>query len=1511
MGFVFSIFMFSGVISAAALNVTETELAASGVKNFTETYNDIPGYVVVNNKNSSSPSFLKTTTTWTIQLNNGATTPVTISIVNAPTGPSGSATGTLSKSEYLTVATNVKNFITSNGRAPNYASSSLGNIRYESLLYTYSKVLDFYKSNGRLPNTVSVVYVVGVRTNGVVIPPQDYAPPTVTANPVGGVYGSTRIVTLTATDNHDLHPSIYYTLNGSTPTTSSTRYTNPININTPGNTILKFMARDASGNQAAVQTMTYTLKLVKNIRTGNIYTSIQSAIDDSSTLNGDIIQVHAGTFTENILITKKLTLMAVTGENVILRSQNSYGTIIRINSPGNGTTIRGFIINGSTSTTGIFLHNVSDCVITGNTINNDVSNNNANGVQSYGAINCTISENDINHNGMGIWLTYNSTSNNIQHNSLTYNNFNGIQIDNSNKNTVQDNIASYNKGDGIYIYYSNFNNILNNTAMYQNNDFGNAGISVYSSYYNSVLNNILKYNGFGLYLGYSLNNTIRKNTITNNGHGIYIMNSSDKINYNNIYSNSKIGLINNGEGTSNASRNWWGHSSAPTQGSTDGNDYYNNGGSCPIEPWLIQNANAYIIYNENTQLLFTTIQEAINDSTTSPGDTIKLDNRSYNENIIINKKVNLKADDDANPTTIGTITINSGGCGTKIQGLTINGNINLNANNCTIIDNIIIGNGTSGIIASNSINNKIAYNDITSNGFNGIQSNSSSNKISYNTIHGCVTGIYSENSINTIIGNNIINNYNGICTYNSTDTIQFNRITENTYGLKNEIGTINATNNWWGSNFPVVSSNSPSDIYIVSGTVTYNPSLILRVNVSSTNSGGKTSVTADLTHNNQGEDTSSQGHVPNGIPVNFTTNFGTIINSAYTFKGKATTILNLGSTQNATVTAGASVDHQSASTTGLISTGTAVLNITSTAIDNATGQPLNITYNISLNSSVTWLSVIWIPTGMFSDELKIMVNGIVVEDKFFHNIAYTTWMNSYSSSVFDAILDTNLQFGSGNVLTAFWDNLATTYNLNATELSFVKNHRLDFIDNITFDIEYPGVPGLNLTITDPESNNDINLNFPGNVIHRTSQIIYVGSPYEGLKSFAIATTKVTNDVVNYWWSQYSFYQSSDYAAFVAFYTALLVEYSHDQIGDNITSDVTWDRTSPIIVSFGDEHFETYLTLESDHSMGMTVVGTPENVREFNFVTSSNISVIEFVIMNSMRDYLYLSSPNVNFSSVMVDLVNDYLFDPESLDISVQNGFIIISSEFNNGMFIVIDLETGIVRDMNTINNFCGVNLIVDLKAIAHFTPNGPTSIFGHQLVYGPVNLYWDGLGDVFIANGYWFYGNHDPVNDQIWVVGEFVLLVNGVGVYTFGNHDGGLVYHDDIDITSFLNIGYNTIAVVINSSGDTIGNSWLWAIEVYDRDEEKKPPQTFPIPAPDALPIPYPWNMTNPPINIPNDWPIEILINSTDPIKIFPDDTNFNWYTNEEEIPDPKLPLPPIPVYTDGQWMWLRLYLYI
>ncbi|MEN6552336.1 MAG: hypothetical protein ABFC34_05545 [Methanobacterium sp.] len=197
--------------------------------------------------------------------------------------------------------------------------------------------------------------------------------------------------------------------------------------------------------------------------------------------------------------------------------------------------------------------------------------------------------------------------------------------------------------------------------------------------------------------------------------------------------------------------------------------------------------------------------------------------------------------------------------------------------------------------------------------------------------------------------------------------------------------TVNATNNWWGSN--TNPTTTLHGIYSQGGSVNSTSWLVLDVNVSSTNSGGNTSITADLTHNNQGGDTSSQGHIPNGIPVNFTSTFGTVIPTAYTVKGKASTILNLSSLDTATVTATASLDNQTVNTTGIISAGVAVLNITSTAIDNSTGLPLNITYNIPLNESVTWLSVLWINNGMFTDELQIIVDGTVVQDKFFNNTA--------------------------------------------------------------------------------------------------------------------------------------------------------------------------------------------------------------------------------------------------------------------------------------------------------------------------------------------------------------------------------------------------------------------------------------------------------------------------------------------------------------------------------------------
>ncbi len=70
-------------------------------------------------------------------------------------------------------------------------------------------------------------------------------PPSTTANPLGGTYGSSQSVTLTCTDPQGLGcGNIYYTTDGSTPTTSSPVYSSAILISATAT--LKYFARDVA-----------------------------------------------------------------------------------------------------------------------------------------------------------------------------------------------------------------------------------------------------------------------------------------------------------------------------------------------------------------------------------------------------------------------------------------------------------------------------------------------------------------------------------------------------------------------------------------------------------------------------------------------------------------------------------------------------------------------------------------------------------------------------------------------------------------------------------------------------------------------------------------------------------------------------------------------------------------------------------------------------------------------------------------------------------------------------------------------------------------------------------------------------------------------------------------------------------------------------------------------------------------------------------------------------------------
>lgn len=78
--------------------------------------------------------------------------------------------------------------------------------------------------------------------------------PTVTASPTGGTFNDSVQVTLTANPSN---ANIFYTTDGSTPTTSSIRYSGPITISQT--TTLNFFAVDSSGHKSAIQSQVYTI----------------------------------------------------------------------------------------------------------------------------------------------------------------------------------------------------------------------------------------------------------------------------------------------------------------------------------------------------------------------------------------------------------------------------------------------------------------------------------------------------------------------------------------------------------------------------------------------------------------------------------------------------------------------------------------------------------------------------------------------------------------------------------------------------------------------------------------------------------------------------------------------------------------------------------------------------------------------------------------------------------------------------------------------------------------------------------------------------------------------------------------------------------------------------------------------------------------------------------------------------------------------------------------------------
>jgi len=220
---------------------------------------------------------------------------------------------------------------------------------------------------------------------------------------------------------------------------------------------------------------------VHNLDTRLNYTTIQEAIDANETSDGHTIFVEEGTYYENVVVNKSLSLVGENSSTTIIDG-NMTGDVVRITQ--DHVDITGFTVQRSGRAlfnSGISISSTGHCNISGNHI---VENE----VGVYGSPkNTSISNNAITNNRIGVAIDPGATCNAISRNHLIGNtvsmHFYYANSNNISKNNMTNNWRS------ITLGYSR------NNRFYHNNFFNNTKqILIFPSTYANFWDNGLEGN---------------------------------------------------------------------------------------------------------------------------------------------------------------------------------------------------------------------------------------------------------------------------------------------------------------------------------------------------------------------------------------------------------------------------------------------------------------------------------------------------------------------------------------------------------------------------------------------------------------------------------------------------------------------------------------------------------------------------------------------------------------------------------------------------------------------------------------------------------------------------------------------------------------------------------------------------------------------------------------------------------------------------------------------------------
>jgi parallel beta-helix repeat protein len=200
---------------------------------------------------------------------------------------------------------------------------------------------------------------------------------------------------------------------------------------------------------------------VENKESCKCFQGIQEAVDDPETLPGHTLLVHGGTYNENVVVNKPLTIAGDQDKNQTIDGGSS-GHVVTITAPG--VTIKGFTIKSNGNHTGIRIESDSN----------------------------VIYDNNIQDCREGIYLYSNTRGNVVTGNTITRS-----------------------RMIGIILYLSTENWLYSNTVI-GSPEFGEMGILINYSNTNKIYANIIQGNNNGIYLNGSSYNIIHHNNFIDN-----------------------------------------------------------------------------------------------------------------------------------------------------------------------------------------------------------------------------------------------------------------------------------------------------------------------------------------------------------------------------------------------------------------------------------------------------------------------------------------------------------------------------------------------------------------------------------------------------------------------------------------------------------------------------------------------------------------------------------------------------------------------------------------------------------------------------------------------------------------------------------------------------------------------------------------------------------------------------------------------------------------------------------